>query len=104
MDAKRSKNCVVCGDNGLVQKPVPILTIPVKDLHDSTSQLHHIVAREMKLAEQQIMLFSQRRNKTARIEKKQSLRRLHIGAGNIVTAVGRNGADYAEAIVRLSRS
>ena len=104
MDVKRSKNCVVCGDNGLVQKPVPILTIPVKDLHDSTSQLHHIVAHEMKLAEQQIMLFSQRRNKTARIEKKRSLRRLHIGAGNIVTAVVQNGADYTEAVVRLSRS
>ena len=83
---------------------MPILTIPVKDLHDSTSQLHSIVAHKMKLAEQQIMLFSQRRNKIARIEKKQSLRKLHIGAGKIVTAVGRNGADYAEAVVRLSRS
>jgi hypothetical protein len=58
----------------------------------------------MKLAEQQIMLFSQRRNKTARIEKKQSLRRLHIGAGNIITVVAQDGADYTEAIVRLSIS
>jgi hypothetical protein len=104
MEIKRNKNCVVCGDNGLVQKPVPILTISMKNLHDSTSQLHQIVAREMKLAEQQIMLFSQRRNKTARIEKKRSLRRLHIGAGNIITVVAQDGADYTEAIVRLSIS
>jgi molybdopterin/thiamine biosynthesis adenylyltransferase len=104
MDVKRSKSCIVCGDNGLVQKPVQILTIPMKDLHDSTSRLHEIVAHEMKLAEEQTMLFSQRRNKTARIEKKQSLRRLHIGAGNIITVVAQNGADYAEAVVRLSRS
>jgi len=104
VEVKRNKNCVVCGDNGLVQKPVPILTIPMKNLHDSTSQLHQIVAREMKLAEQQIMLFSQRRNKTARIEKKQSLRRLHIEAGNIITVVVQDGADYTEAIVRLSIS
>jgi len=104
MEVKRNKNCVVCGDNGLVQKPVPILTIPMKNLHDSTSQLHQIVAREMKLAEQQIMLFSRRRNKTARIEKKQSLRRLHIEAGNIITVVAQDGADYTEAIVRLSIS
>ena len=104
MEVKRNKNCIVCGDNGLVQKPVPILTIPMKNLHDSTSQLHQIVAHEMKLTEQQIMLFSRRRNKTARIEKKQSLRRLHIGAGNIITVVAQDGADYTEAIVRLSIS
>jgi molybdopterin/thiamine biosynthesis adenylyltransferase len=103
VDVKKNKNCVVCGDNGLVQKPVPILKIPMKDLHDSTSQLHQKVAREMKVAEQQIMLFSQRRDKTTRIEKKHSLRRLHIGAGNIITAVVQDGADYTEAIVRLSR-
>ena len=104
IDVKRSKSCIVCGDNGLVQKPVPILTIPMKDLHDSTSQLHQIVAHQMKLEEQQVMLFSQRHNKTARIEKKQSLRRLQIGAGNIITVVAQNGTDYAEAVVRLSRS
>jgi uncharacterized protein YigA (DUF484 family) len=74
----------------------------MKNLHDSTSQLHQIVAHEMKLTEQQIMLFSRRRNKTARIEKKQSLRRLHIRAGNIITVVAQDGADYTEAIVRLS--
>jgi molybdopterin/thiamine biosynthesis adenylyltransferase len=104
MDLKRSKTCVVCGDNGLAQKPVPILTIPIKDLHDSTSRLHEIVAHRLKLVEEQIMLFSQRRNKTARVEKRQSLRRLHIGAGSIITVVAQNGTDYAEAVVRLSRS
>jgi molybdopterin/thiamine biosynthesis adenylyltransferase len=104
MEVKRNKSCVVCGDNGLVQKPVRILAIPMKNLHDSSSQLHQIVAREMKLTEQQIMLFSQRRNKTARIEKKQSLRKLHIGAGSIITVVAQEGPDYNEAIVRLSRS
>jgi len=104
MEVKRNKNCIVCGDNGLVQKPVPILTISTKSLHDSTSQLHQIVAHEMKLTEQQIMLFSQRRNKTARIEKKQSLRRLQLGAGSIITVVVQDGSDYAEAMVRLSAS
>jgi molybdopterin/thiamine biosynthesis adenylyltransferase len=104
MDVKRSKTCIVCGDNGLVQKTVPILTIPVKDLHDSTSQLHEIVAHKMKVVDGQIMLFSERRKKTARIEKKKSLRRLHIGAGSIITVVAQNGTDYAEAVVRLSRS
>jgi molybdopterin/thiamine biosynthesis adenylyltransferase len=102
MDVKRSKSCIVCGDNGLVEKPVPILTIPMKDLHDSTSQLHEIVAREMKLVGEQVMLFSQRRNKTARVERKRSLRGLHIGAGDIITVVAQNGTDYAEAVVRLS--
>jgi hypothetical protein len=58
----------------------------------------------MKLTEQQIMLFSQRRNKTARIEKKQSLRRLQLGAGSIITVVVQDGSDYAEAMVRLSAS
>jgi len=103
MEVKRNKNCVVCGDNGLVQKPVPIITVPMEKLHDSTSQLHQIVAREMKLTKQQVMLFSQRRNKTARIEKKQSLRRLRIGAGSIITVVAHDGSDYTEAIVRLSK-
>lgn len=104
MDVKRNKNCIVCGDNGLVQKPVSILAIPTKNLHDSTSQLHQTVAHEMRLTEQQIMLFSQRRNKTERIEKKQSLRRLQLGAGSIITVVAQDGSDYTEAIVRLSGS
>jgi len=103
MEVKRNKNCLVCGDNGLVQKPVPIITIPMENLHDSTSQLYQIVAREMKVTNQQVMLFSQRRNKTARIEKKQSLRRVHIGARSIITVVAQDGSDYTEAIVRLSK-
>ena len=104
MEIKRNKSCVVCGDNGLAQKSVPILTIPIRELRDSTSQLHQVVAREMRRTEQQIMLFSQRHNKTNKIEKKRSLRRLHIGVGNIITVVAQDGSEYAEAIVRLSRS
>jgi len=103
MEVKRNRSCIVCGDNGLVQKPVPILAIPMNNLHDSTSRLHQIVAREMKLTEQQVMLFSQRRSKTVRIERKKSLRKLHIGAESIITVVAQEGTDYNEAIVRLSR-
>jgi hypothetical protein len=104
MEVKRNKNCVVCGDNGLAHEPVPILTIPMTNLRDSTSQLYRMVAREMKLTEGQVMLFSQRRNKATRIEKRQSLRKLRIGAGSIMTIVAQDGPDYTEAIVRLSRS
>jgi len=104
MEVKRNKHCIVCGDDGLVQKPVPIMTIPVRDLHDSTSQLYQVVAREMKLTEQQVMLFSQRRGKTARIGARQSLRKLDVGVGSIITVVAQDGHDYTEAIVRLSRS
>jgi len=102
VEVKRNKNCVVCGDNGLAQKPVPILTIPMTNLRDSTSQLYQMVAREIRVTEGQVMLFSQRRNMATRIKKRQSLRKLRIGAGSIMTAVVQDGADYTEAIVRLS--
>ena len=104
MEVKRNKNCIVCGDTGLAQKPVPILTISMTDLHDSTSKLYQTVAQKMKVTEEQIMLFSQRRNKATRIEKRQSLRRLRIRAGNILTVVAQDGPDYTEAIVTFSRS
>jgi len=104
VEVKRNKTCVVCGDDGLAQKPVPILTIPMTDLRDSTSRLYQTVAREMKLAEEEVMLFSQRRNKTTKVEKRQSLRRLRMGAGNIVTVVAQTGPDYTEAIVRFAKS
>lgn len=104
VEVKRNKNCVVCGDNGLARKPVPILTIPMTNLRDSTSQLYQMVAREIRVTEGQVMLFSQRRNMATRIKKRQSLRKLRIGAGSIMTAVVQDGADYTEAIVRLSRS
>ncbi len=104
MEIKQNKTCIVCGDNGLAQKPVQVLTIPIQELHDSTSQLHRVVAQEMRLTEQQIMLFSQIRNRTIKIEKKRSLRRLQIRSGSIITVVTQDGAEYAEAIVRLSRS
>jgi molybdopterin/thiamine biosynthesis adenylyltransferase len=102
LEIKRNKSCIVCGDNGLAQKPVPILTIPIGELHDSTSQLYQVVSRRMRREEQQIMLFSQRRNKTNKIEKKRSLRRLRIGVGSIITAVAEDGSEYSEEIVRLS--
>jgi molybdopterin/thiamine biosynthesis adenylyltransferase len=104
VEVKRNKTCVVCGDDGLAQKPVPILTISMTDLRDSTSRLYQTVAREMKLAEEEVMLFSQRRNKATKVEKRQSLRRLRIGAGNIVTVVAQAGPDYTEAIVRFAKS
>jgi molybdopterin/thiamine biosynthesis adenylyltransferase len=104
MEVKRNKNCIVCGDTGLAQKPVPILPISMTDLHDSTSKLYQTVAQKMKVTEEQIMLFSQRRNKATRIEKRQSLRRLRIRAGNILTVVAQDGPDYTEAIVTFSRS
>ena len=103
MDIKRNKNCIVCGDKGLAQKPVAILTISMNELGDSTSRLYQTIAREMKIAEDQVMLFSQRHNKVTRIEKRQSLRRLRIEAGNIMTVVAQDGSDYTEAIVRFSK-
>jgi uncharacterized protein YigA (DUF484 family) len=102
MEVKRNKNCVVCGDNGLAQKPVQILTISMRDLHNSTSKLYQAVARKMNVREEQLMLFSQRRNRVTRIEKRQSLRKLRIGARNVMTVVAQNGPDYTEAIVRFS--
>jgi hypothetical protein len=104
MEVKRNKNCVVCGDNGLAQKPVPILTISMTDLHDSTSKLYQTVAQKMKVKEERVMLFSQGRNRATRIEKQQSLRRLRIGAGNVMTVVAQDGPDYTEAIVKFSKS
>jgi len=104
MEVRRNKHCVVCGDDGLVQKPVSIMTIPVRELHDSTSRLYQIVAREMKLTEQQVMLFSQRRGRMTRIGAMQSIRKLDVGAGSIITVVTQDGHEYAEAIVRLSGS
>jgi len=104
VEVKRNKNCIVCGENGLAQKPVPILTISIEDLRDSTTRLHQMVAREMRLTEQKVMLFSQRHNRATRIEENQSLRRLRIGAGSIMTVVAQDGSEYTEAIVRLKRS
>lgn len=104
MEVKRNKNCIVCGDSGIVEKPVPILTIPVAHLGDSTSQLHHTVAKEMKLTDQQVMLFSQKGNKTIKIDKGHSLRKLGLGAQDILTVVAQDGPNYREAIVRLSRT
>jgi hypothetical protein len=103
MEIKRNKSCVVCGENGLAEKPVPVLMIPIGDIHDSTSRLHQIVASRMKLTGPKIMLFLQRQNKTVRVERAQSLRRLRIGAGSVMTAVAQDGPDYSEAVVRLTR-
>ena len=102
MEVKRNKNCIVCGDSGIVEKPVPILTVPVAHLGDSTSRLHHAVAKEMKLTDQQIMLFSQKGNETIKIEKGHSLRKLGLGAQDVLTVVARDGSSYREAIARLS--
>ena len=104
MEVKRNKNCVVCGDNGLAEKSVPILTISMTDLHDSTSKLYQTVARKMKVKEERVMLFSQGRNRATRIEKRHSLRKLRIGEGNVITVVAQDGPDYTEAIVKFSES
>ena len=103
MEIKRNKSCVVCGENGLAEKPVPVLMIPIGDIHDSTSRLHQIVASRMKLTGPKIMLFLQRQNKTVRVERAQSLRRLRIGAGSVMTAVAQDGPDFKEAVVRLTK-
>jgi len=102
MEVKRNRNCIVCGDRGVAQSPVPTLTIPISQLRDSTSRLYEAVAKEMKLTVQEIMLFSQKGNKTVKVEKEQSLRRLGLGMRNILTAVAHDGSDYREAAVRLS--
>jgi molybdopterin/thiamine biosynthesis adenylyltransferase len=101
VDIKRNKDCVVCGENGLAQEPVRILRILLRDVHDSTDRLHKMVAKEMRVTGRQVMLFLQRRNKTMRIEKGQSLRRLRIGAESIMTAVAKDESNYTEAVVKL---
>lgn len=103
-DVKRNKNCIVCGDSGVAQAPVPILRISVAQLHDSTSHLYKAVAEKMKLTDQQIMLFSQKHNKTAKVEKGGSLRALGLGTKSILTVVAKDGSEYREAAVRLSRT
>ena len=103
MEIKRNKSCVVCGENGLAAKPVPVLAIPIGEVRDSTSRLHQMVASKMKLTAQHVMLFLQRQNKTVRVERGQSLRRARIGAGSVITAVAQDGPDYSEAVVRLTR-
>lgn len=102
MEVNRNKKCVVCGDNGLAHKTVPILTIPMANLRDSTSRLHEVVAEEMKVADQQVIMFWQKGEKTEKVEKGLSLRKLRLGARSILTVVAQDGSDYSEAIVRLS--
>ena len=104
MEVKRNKNCIVCGHCGVAQKPVPILSIPLAPLQDSTSRLHEAVAKRVKLSDRQIMLFFKRNNKTNKIERGHSLRRLSLGPRRILTAVMQNGSEYREAIVRLSET
>jgi hypothetical protein len=58
----------------------------------------------MKLTDQQVMLFSQKGNKTIKIDKGHSLRKLGLGAQDILTVVAQDGPNYREAIVRLSRT
>lgn len=101
-DVKRNKNCIVCGDSGVAQTPVPILTIPIAHLRDSTSHLYKAVAERMKLTDHQIMLFSQKHNKTVKVEKGASLRTLGLGKKSILTVVAKDGSEYREAAVRLS--
>ncbi len=104
VEVKRNKNCIVCGDSGVAGKPVPILTIPVTRLRDSTSRLYETVSEEMKLTDQQVMLFSQKANRTIKVEKGRSLRKLGLGAQSVLTMVAQKGPDYSEAIVRLSKA
>lgn len=102
VDVKRSKKCVVCGDSGVAQTRVPILTIPIEPLRDSASRLHETVSRKLKVSDQQVMLFSQDKNRTIKVEKGQSLKKLGLGPLSVLTAVAQSGTDYTEAIVRLS--
>jgi molybdopterin/thiamine biosynthesis adenylyltransferase len=104
MEVKRNKNCIVCGDSGVAGKPVPILRIPTARLRDSTSRLYKAVYDEMKLTDQQIMLFCQKGTKTVRVDKGRSLRKLGLGAESVLTMVTQQGPDYSEAIVRLSKA
>jgi len=103
MEIKRNKSCIVCGENGLAEKPVPVLTIPIEETHDSTSRLYQMVASRMKLTTQQVMLFFQRKNKTVRVERGRSLRRARVGVGSVMTAVTQDGPVYNEAVIRLTR-
>lgn len=102
MQVNRNKNCIVCGDGGVAQKTVPILTIPVAGLRDSTSRLHQAVAKEMKLTDRQVMIFCQKANKTMKVEKGRSLRKLGLGTRSILTVVAQDGSEYSEAIARLA--
>jgi len=104
MEVRRNKNCIVCGDSGLAQKPVPILSFPLARLRDSTSRLHEAVAKRVKLSDRQVMLFFKKNNKTIKIERGHSLRRLSLGPRRILTAVMQDGSEYREAIVRLSET
>jgi len=104
MEVKRNKNCVVCGDSGVAGKAVPILTVPIARLRDSTSRLYEEISEKMKMTDQQVMLFAQKANKTVKIEKGRSLRKLGLGARSVLTAVAQEGPDYSEAIVKLSKA
>jgi hypothetical protein len=104
MEVKRNKNCLVCGDSGIAGKAVPILTVPIARLRDSTSRLYEEISEKMRLTDQQVMLFAQKANKTVRIEKGRSLRKLGLGARSVLTAVAQQGPDYSEAIVKLSKA
>jgi len=104
VDVKRNKNCIVCGENGVAQRSVPILKIPITGLRNSTSRLYETVAKQLRLTDRQVTLFSQKDGKTVKVEKGQSLRRLRIGKNSVLTVVAQNGPDYREAVVRLSRT
>jgi len=104
VDVKRNKNCVVCGENGIAQRSVPIVKIPIAGLRNSTSRLYEAVAKELRLTYHQVTLFSQKDGKAVKVEKGQSLRRLRIGMNSVLTMVAQDGPDYTEAAVRLSRT
>lgn len=104
MEVRRNKNCIVCGKDGVVQKPARILTIPLPSLKDSTSRLYEEVADRVKLTGQEVMLFFQRKKNTIKVEKRRSLRKLGLRQGIMLTAVMRDGTDYNEAIIKLSRA
>ncbi len=103
-EIKRNRNCIVCGDKGIVEKPVPVLIIPMAQLGDSTSRLHDAVAGKMKVSDKQVMLFCQKGSETIKVEKGHSLRKLGLGAQEILTVVATERSGYREAIVRLSRT
>jgi len=101
MDIKRNKTCVVCGKAGIAER-VPILTVTVSSLQDSTSRLHELVGKEMRMPGDRVMLFSHSAGKTTKIEQGRSIRKLGLRSRSILTAVAYDGSDYIEAIVKLS--
>lgn len=98
----RNKNCLVCGGQGVARETVPILTIPIPRLRDSTSRLYQTVAKEMKVTNRNVAIFRQKGNKTLKVEKGRSFRRLGLRTRSILTVVAQKGSDYTEAVVKLS--